>query len=1161
MRETKQGTAVFIGLLLLTTVCSVLAQEPGPVAPWMHGDVGAPVAGDAVATGDGVFEITGAGNDIWGNADSYHYMFIEMSGDGMMQARVTDNGSGANNWAKGGVMFRETLEGGSMNVFVAITGSSGGGATFQWRNATDASSASSRTKPEPVAPPYWVRLVREGDTFTGYLSEDGETWYQEGASSQDVVMADPIYVGIAVTSHQTGELRTFTIDNITGEGGAALADPATASAPVPANDATDVLRDSVLSWEPGIYAATHNLYLSTRFDDVNDGTALEAEGLSEARYDPGRLAFGTPYYWRVDEVNGAPDNTVYPGPVWNFTVEPEALPVSDVTVTASSAFTDSEASKTLDGSGLTDGAHGTDLTTMWLTDAADVDGRWIQYDLGQVYTLHQMHVWNHNSQTESFLGYGIKEALIETSMDGETWTELKVAEIPQATGTNGYTGSDVALDEVAAQYVKITVVSNYSDLGLTQAGLAEMRFYYIPVQASEPQPTDGSETPGVDVALTWRAGRKVAQHEVVFSEDKQAVIDNSAVVGTTEDTSYDPGALTLARDYYWKINEVNDAETPAVYQGDLWMFSTPTALAVDNMESYKPEEGLFIWEHWVDGFGDDDNGSVVGNGDDPEYVEVYEGSQSLPMAYDNSAPKSEATRTFDPALDLTTGDPDSLDVYFKGIPYVIIGAYSVDGSSWTDLQWNPPAELDKDIYIGMAVTSHDVASVATATMDNVATTGNVTGDWTQLDIGAQPAEGYTEANGTFTIPAMGADIWGTADEFRYVYKELSGEGSITARVESLDGTHDWAKGGVMLRNGLTADSAHAFIAATGIQGVRLQGRMSKGASSTQDNDNGGLDGTQEIMEEPVWIRISREAANAAGTFYVTVTDTAGKSVTVADPNPDATQLDWTLLSIPVADLAGINTSGIETITLGVEGPSGQGTIYVDYLHTPKEILTNDPGTEGLLARYGFEGDALDSSGNDLNGTVTDGEFVDSGMPDLGMALQLNGAGQVDLGNPALLDFATEDWTVSAWYNTGMTGSGDDFKGAIVAKGGDSGGGHRYALIMSESTEGAVTLVCDDNATKVLAHSTSLTNDNEWHHVAGQRKTTTINIYIDGVVEASNTVTTDYDLSGTTQHNAYIGAVTHHGDDAPYKIYSGLVDDVRIYHRALSQGEVIFLSSQ
>ena len=51
----------------------------------------------------------------------------------------------------------------------------------------------------------------------------------------------------------------------------------------------------------------------------------------------------------------------------------------------------------------------------------------------------------------------------------------------------------------------------------------------------------------------------------------------------------------------------------------------------------------------------------------------------------------------------------------------------------------------------------------------------------------------------------------------------------------------------------------------------------------------------------------------------------------------------------------------------------------------------------------------------------------------------------------------------------------------------------------------------------------------------------------------------YNLSGTSQHDAYIGAITNHADGSMYKLYSGLIDDVRVYNRALSQAEILWLA--
>jgi hypothetical protein len=495
-----------------------------------------------------------------------------------------------------------------------------------------------------------------------------------------------------------------------------------AAKPSPANGKKDLpYYTDTLNWTGGVNAVKRDVYFGTSFDDVNEATvadprgALVGEGITETTLAmPVDLALETTYFWRVDEVNSPPDSTVHKGDVWNFTVEPVAIALGSVAgATASSADVDSGPEKTIDGSGLSDGAHGTDLTTMWVTDMADVDGRWVQYDLGGVYTLNAMKVWNHNSQTESFLGYGIKEAKIETSSDGETWTEFGIVEIPQAPGAEGYTGSDIDLTGAAGQYVKITAVSNYSILGLTQAGLSEVRFSTIPVTSRELEPANGSTVSGLSVDLSWRSGRYTAEHQVLFSSDLGAIEDGSAVIATTPDRSLTVSDLELNGNYYWQIVDVTAEGT--LYPGSIQRLRISDSLAVDDMEMYSNEDGLYIWQTWADGFGHDDNGSKVGNGDSAEKSVVFEGMQSLPMTYDNSAaPISETTRTFDTPVDLTAGDAESLQLHVRGdAPGVVIGADTV------------------------------------------------------------------------TIGASGSDLWNAADEGRFVYKSLAGDGSITAKVESL----------------------------------------------------------------------------------------------------------------------------------------------------------------------------------------------------------------------------------------------------------------------------------------------------------------------------------------------------------------------------------------
>jgi len=578
---------------------------------------------------------------------------------------------------------------------------------------------------------------------------------------------------------------------------------------------------------------------------------------------------------------------------------------------------------------------------MWLNSMAEPEGAWIQFDLGTVYKLHQVHIWNHNTQTEAILGYGIKDALIETSTDGTTWVELKTVTLTQASGKATYTGEDVALDGVIAQYVKITALSNFSILGLKQVGLSEVEFSTVPVLAREPMPADGRTPDGVDIVLGWRPGREAEQHEVVFSDDIQAVADNAAVVGTVNTTTYDVGTLDLGTEYFWRINEINDVETPSVYEGDLWSFLTPDALMIDDFERYQAKEGLYIWEHWIDGFDDPaNNGAVVGNGDEPETDQVYEGSQSMPLTYNNvTAPQSEATRSFDPPLDLTAGNPESIEVYVKGIPYAFNGYYSVDGNSWTAMSWNPQyIVMAEQAHVGMAVCSHDAALETTAAFTNVATTGTVTGDWTQADIGGtHPAGTFTETNGTFTIKAMGADIWTAADEFRYVYKNLDGAGSITAQVQSLDPVNAWTKVGVMIRDTTDVGSGNGGVYATGTNGVRYQARLEPGVAAVSDTDV--LDGTQQIMSPPVWVRMERKQANGAAPITMTLTDASGKSATIESDDQAATTVgSWTRLHAAPEDL-NVNLSQIESITIGVSGAGVKGKIFIDNIRVVRPYAT------------------------------------------------------------------------------------------------------------------------------------------------------------------------------------------------------------------------------
>ena len=478
--------------------------------------------------------------------------------------------------------------------------------------------------------------------------------------------------------------------------------PTIASNPAPADGVTDVPACVVLGWTPGVYANKHDVYFGTDFNDVNDAEKLEPMGpdkVYRTRQDADSYAiaeivdFGKTYYWRIDEVNSAPNYTVFKGDVWQFTVELIGYPISNVTATASSSEAGKGPENTVNRSGLdANDLHSMEPADMWLS--GDEPNAWIEYELDKVYKLHQMWVWNSNQMMESLVGFGLKDVTVEYSTNGTDYTTLGTThEFVRASETPDYAhNTTVDFGGAAAKYVRLTANSNWGGL-FDQYGLSEVRFFSIPVRAREPSPANEAEdvalvTPPqgipygepVNVVLGWRAGREAAIHNVYFSTDKQRVTEGTALVasdpaGSVCEAGYDAGTLDLGQTYYWRVDEVNEAETPMTWEGDVWNFATPEFFTMDDFEDYNDYPPDEMWSTWVDGYGIPTNGSQVGHTDLPfaEQSIVHGGSQSMPFFYDNTGnvTYSEAEANIsdlgiDP--DWTRAGVRALTLYFHGDP-------------------------------------------------------------------------------------------------------------------------------------------------------------------------------------------------------------------------------------------------------------------------------------------------------------------------------------------------------------------------------------------------------------------------------------------------------------------------------------------------------------
>jgi hypothetical protein len=652
---------------------------------------------------------------------------------------------------------------------------------------------------------------------------------------------------------------------------AGFADP-TASKPNPEDGSVDVPRDVALAWQASDTAVAHDVYFGTSFDDVqasdraNGLGVLVSEGQDGTTYDPeGLLEFGQTYYWRVDEVNGAPDNTIFVGAVWSFTVEPFAYPITDVVATSNGVSDGGNGpERTVDGSGLNAAdQHSTEPTDMWLA-VPGAEPLQVQYEFDGVYKLHELLVWNYNVLFEAVLGFGLKDVTVEYSEDGTAWNILGDVELAQATAAPDYAANSVvAFNGAAARYVRLTVNSGHGPMG--QFGLSEVRFTFIPVKAREPQPGDGATAVAVEAALSWRVGREAATHDVYLGSDADAL----ALVDSVDATSYAPEELEFGRTYYWRIDEVNEVEAVSLWEGDVWSFATEEFAVVEDFESYDDDENA-IFDTWIDGFVNG-TGSTVGYFEAPfaEQRIVHGGGQSMPLEYNNGV-----------------------------APFYSEAEFDLGSADWT---------------------------------------GNGTDTLRLFVRGESPAFAET-ADGSILMSAIGADIWGTSDAFRFAYKSLNGDGSIVARVDSVGNSNGWAKAGVMIRETLEPGSAHAMVVVTPSNGVAFQRRPEADAGSESTGEGG--------LAAPYWVKLTRAGntftaeRSADGVTWVSITSDAAAS-TVEIPMGSEVLIGLALTSHDASVTTGaqfseVSTSGgvagqWQTADVGAEQPTGGNALETLYV--------------------------------------------------------------------------------------------------------------------------------------------------------------------------------------------------------------------------------------
>lgn len=181
---------------------------------WSHGDIGTTVLTGNAGYANGITAY-GAGADVWGTADAFHYTYQLLSGNGAIVAHVASlqnyaTSTAISGNAKAGVMIRESLAAGSRHGLVDVTPSIG--IEFIHRISTNG-SATAATAVAGHAAPYWVKVSRTKDTLTAYYSADGISWTSIASQTMGT-LATNVYVGLAMCSHNTGAITQGMFDTV-----------------------------------------------------------------------------------------------------------------------------------------------------------------------------------------------------------------------------------------------------------------------------------------------------------------------------------------------------------------------------------------------------------------------------------------------------------------------------------------------------------------------------------------------------------------------------------------------------------------------------------------------------------------------------------------------------------------------------------------------------------------------------------------------------------------------------------------------------------------------------------------------------------------------------------------------------------------------------------
>ncbi len=783
---------------------------------------------------------------------------------------------------------------------------------FQWTAGTTAGFHDLFLGKSPDLGP--AELVGKGLMVAMYWHvpglEPGTTYYWR----VDEVEAD------GVTTY-TGDVWSLTTVSLT------------AHTPSPPDGARFETTDVHLTWMMGKDAVSHDVYFSSNKDDVTNGapTAFQGNQLATT-FDPGPLVLDTAYYWRVDEVEKS--GTKRAGAVWSFRTLPD-IAVSDPNLVGWWKFDEGAGSLVVDWSGR--GGHGiisggtqwvdgfdggalnllgldgyvtlpigpiigslgsTTMTT-WV-NFSNAGGAWQRiFDFGSNTTAYMFLTPRTGTAGPMRFGMttgggGAAEQMVTApSTLPSGWHHVAVVIDAATRGMQLYldgavvaTGSTQVLPRDLGETTSNWIGrSQYAADAYLRGAVDDFRIYDFamtadeipetmrgdPMLAWDPRPARDTV---VDVRsatpLMWSAGDRAAQHDVYFGTDAEAVAAADA-----SDTS----GIYRGRQQTLSYTPGEGVEWGQTYHWRIDEHNTDGTLSAGRLWSFTVAEYLIVddFESYTD-----DEGSRIYETWIDGYADQSSGSQVGHL----QAPFAEQQ--------IVNSGRQSMPFEYNNVdaPW-----YSEAVRTWTDPQdW---------------------------------TFGGV--DTLVIHLRGNPLAFLEKAPDNLLLSAAGADIGGTADQCRFAYKQLNGNGAITARVDSLINTDAWAKAGVMIRETLDPGARHAAVVVTPSNGVSFPYRALTNDVSNQVNQTG--------VQAPYWVRLTR-----TGNTFRAEHSADGKAWTALGAEQSITMLNTVYIGLAltshdagattVAEFSAILTTGGATgswqvAEIGVDHPdNSQDDLYI-----------------------------------------------------------------------------------------------------------------------------------------------------------------------------------------------------------------------------------------